>query len=352
MSKKRTLSLRRKRPNVVRSAGRLIAAFARRKPRGAKFRPGDPASGYYLDLEPSRPNRTQRLAAWTLGVPLLASPEHARSMLSAQSSNRRTAHPVSIAQLGIGAWQAHVASGASVTPWLDVVRDAAQWFADEMDGDGRIAYLWPLGHSFAIDPPWHSALAQGQGASLLVRAAATLSNGALLDAAVRAVRPLIGATDLVVPTPDGPVLQEYPTTPASHVLNGWIHALLGLYDVGVSAGDEASTEAFEEGTEVLMSRLPLYASSSNWSRYDLFPHRWEHVASPWYHRLHIEQLRVMQAITGRAEIGMIADMWERGIRSVGSWASAVTRKVIFLAVTARNTPPRPSPASDTTRDSL
>src|SRR6185503_20513502 len=66
--------------------------------------------------------------------------------------------------------------------------------------------------------------------------------------------------------------EEYPTTPSSFVLNGFMYALLGLYDlkmIKVSGG--ASIKAarlYEEGVESLKVLLPLFDTGSG-TMYDL-----------------------------------------------------------------------------------
>ena len=47
-----------------------------------------------------------------------------------------------------------------------------------------------------------------------------------------------------------------------------------------------------------------------WSRYDLFPHAVTNVASPAYHRLHIEQLKAMALLTDRPEFASAASVFE------------------------------------------
>ena len=122
------------------------------------------------------------------------------------------------------------------------------------------------------------------------------------------------ASPLVVETEEGPVLQEYPTDPPTHVLNGWINALWGLYDIANAGGKLAddARDAYQRGLEALAARLPLYNTGWNWSRYDLFPHAIVHVTSPFYHRLHVEQLRAMHDLDPRPMFAETADRWESG----------------------------------------
>jgi hypothetical protein len=141
----------------------------------------------------------------------------------------------------------------------------------------------------------------------------------------------------VVETDEGPVLQEYPTHPPAHVLNGWIFALWGLYDVAIAGGElsEGAHDAFSRGVDTLAARLPLYNTGWNWSRYDLFPHPLVHVTSPFYHRLHVEQLHALHALVPRQVFRETAERWESGARRPLARAHAVARKVAFRLVRPR-----------------
>jgi heparosan-N-sulfate-glucuronate 5-epimerase len=300
------------------------------------FVAGDVESGFYNDLR-----------AKPLGH---GSPAGASAAVAAMTVDRRLTNAVSVAQLGIGAWQL----SSAARDWLHVTAAASDWIAGEQDLDGRLAYLFPMSHTFHIDPPWYSAMAQGEAASLLVRASAALGRPELLDAAARAVRSLLDDRfGLVTKTPEGPVLQEYPTTPSSHALNGWISALWGLYDVGLAlsaAEDEGlrsvgtqSKQAFDLGARTLAARLQYYDAGLNWSRYDLYPHRIVHVASPFYHRLHIEQLRAMARLCpDLSSFGQVAERWAAGAHSPISRAYGVGCKIAFRMLNPRRGPDAPS----------
>jgi heparosan-N-sulfate-glucuronate 5-epimerase len=297
-----------------------LTALIRQPQLRGVFRPEDPLSGYYNDL--------------TM-IPLAqGSPEAARTRLREMTAQRRLANPVSIAQLGLGAWQLSVRQ----PQWLEVVRDVVNWIVAEHDDEGRLRYGFAMPHTYRLAAGWTCAMAQGEAASLLVRAADALDDPRLLDHARAVAIPLVESdSDLVSLTRDGPVLQEYPTEPPSHVLNGWIFALWGIYDVTHSGARwQEAASAFDSGVAALCARLPLYDTGWQWSRYDLFPHRIEHVTSPFYHRLHVEQLRALADLVGpRPELIETADRWERGLRNPAVRTLAVCRKVAFRLIERR-----------------
>lgn len=185
---------------------------------------------------------------------------------------------------------------------------ASQWLVRNQDERGG----WPirvtrkLGEGFrALEPGWYSAMAQGQAMSTLVRAYLLSHDPAFLSAALRATGPLKrspeqhGVKAVFMNKFDW--YEEYPTAPSSFVLNGFIYALIGLYDVAETAGDKLGREAgvlFSRGMESLKAMLPLFDTGSG-TVYDLrhfvlgtAPNvaRWD------YHTTHINQLQLLGSI--------------------------------------------------------
>ena len=282
-----------------------------------EFEPGRPESGYYVDLRPK---------AVSAAAPAEAA-EHLRA------TDRSRANPVSIAQLGLGAWQLL----ADDPSWTEVVLAAAGWLAGSLDPDGGLSYHFAMPHTYVVRPPWRSAMAQGEAASLLVRAAAVAGDDRFARAASSVCLPLLEpASPLVAATAEGPVLQEYPTDPPAHVLNGWISALWGLYDVAEAYDDDRAADAFAAGAETLAALLPRYCALGSWSRYDLFPHPVVNVASPFYHRLHIDQLRAMSRLAPEPAFERFATLWATGAASLPVRSAALARKVAFRLVRPRS----------------
>jgi peptidoglycan/xylan/chitin deacetylase (PgdA/CDA1 family) len=247
---------------------------------------------------------------------------------------------VATAQWGLGAFERYLHGEGTV--WLDGARGAAEHLLAHQQGDGRLAGGWPhlspYAHTFRIDPPWLSAMAQGEGASLLMRLYVETAEDRFAQAAVRALGPMS------VPVVEGGTLaelegfscvQEYPTDRPSCVLNGAIFALWGYYDVGRTLGDAEAAERFERLVTALASNLWRY-DIGYWSRYDLYPHPVANVASPAYHLLHIKQLRILHQQAPRPELGATASRFEAYRSSRVRRARAVGHKVVFRMVVPRN----------------
>lgn len=139
----------------------------------------------------------------------------------------------------------------------------------------------------------YSAMVQGQALSVLARAFSLTSNEKYLEAARRGLRFMLkpiqeGGT--YRNTPEGPILEEYPLHKPNTVLNGWVSALYGLYDVLLVDDQIDVRDALNAGLECFVAYLPGY-DAGYWSFYDTSGS----LASPYYHRVHITQLRAMEA---------------------------------------------------------
>jgi len=104
-------------------------------------------------------------------------------------------------------------------------------------------------------------------------------------------------------------LEEYIVDPPTHILNGFLWALWGIYDHWLATQDVASYTLFKRATATLVRNLHAY-DLGFWSLYEQSGTRLKMIASPFYHRLHIVQLRILHRMTGEDEFARVADRWE------------------------------------------
>jgi hypothetical protein len=235
-------------------------------------------------------------------------------------------------QWGLGSYERYLAGDGEV--WLAAALHLADRLVAEQctSGERRGAWLHHAPyHTFELTPPWLSGMAQGEGASLLLRLHRETGREELAAAALRALEPLS------VPTERGGALarlgtaglpEEYPTAPPSYVLNGLIFALWGWYDAAVALDDEGSRRAFEQALDGLAANLHRW-DNGYWSRYDLYPHPVPNVASPAYHELHLQQLDALERIAPRADIAAVRHRWEAYAASPVARTRALLAKVLF-----------------------
>jgi heparosan-N-sulfate-glucuronate 5-epimerase len=243
---------------------------------------------------------------------------------------------VYVAQFGLGAYERWVMGEGE--QWLQTAIEIARYLVAQQRTDGSWLNRADFEHTFPVKAPWRSGMAQGEGASLLVRVHTETGDATYADAARRALAPLGRAREDegTLAWIDGrPWPEEYPTRRPSYVLNGAIFAWWGMRDVGVGLGDADATAAFETGVDTLAATLPRFDTGS-WSVYSLYPHPVKNVASPFYHTLHITQLEATQRLAPRSEIEEIRRRWVAYRESPMLRRRAIAEKVLFRLVVPRN----------------
>ena len=172
-----------------------------------------------------------------------------------------------------------------------------------------------------LSPGWYSAMAQGQAMSLLTRMYRTTKNSAYLNSAIQALKLFNkNSSEHGVRTYflDRFIwFEEYPTTPSSYVLNGFIYALFGLYDLSqtcsVTKFEECSESSalFESGIKSLKQLLPFFDTGSG-TIYDLrhFSLKSAPNLARWdYHTTHINQLLYLNTILDDLTVQTTAKRW-------------------------------------------
>ncbi len=213
---------------------------------------------------------------------------------------------------------------------------ASDWLVDHLEQNQPGLWVW--NHHFdweyrtPLRAPWYSGLAQGQGISLLVRAHRETNSQSYMDAAERAFRSFLSPVDKggVSFTDERGDLwfEEYIVAPPTHILNGFIWAAWGVYDYSLAVGDPAAQNLFAAAVRTLCNSLAHY-DIGFWSLYEQSGTRLPMVASPFYHRLHIVQLRVMYLLTGEKVFIEFADRWEHYAGSRANRTRALCYKGAF-----------------------
>ena len=134
---------------------------------------------------------------------------------------------------------------------------------------------------------------------------------------------------LVALTEHGPVLEESPGEPYSHILNGWVYALWGLRDVALGIGDGDAGRMYDVSLACLRRTIDSY-DVGWWTRYSLYPHKLPDLAKPFYHNLHVDQMGILDRLTGCPEFAVAARRW-RGYRTPANRARAIAQKAAFVA---------------------
>jgi heparosan-N-sulfate-glucuronate 5-epimerase len=251
----------------------------------------------------------------------------------------RQYNPIAIAQYGLGNYNLLRRTGSAAR--RDNFLRVANWLVLHLEQNPQGLAVW--NHNFdweyrdTLRAPWYSALAQGQGISVLVRAyllgnKKDAGNSRYLAAAQRAL------ASFFKPVTEGGVtftdeqgdvwFEEYLVSPPTHILNGFIWAAWGVYDYFLATRDSSAQELFARAVRTLAHNLDRY-DLGFWSLYEQSGTRLPMVASPFYHQLHIVQLRVMHRLTCEDKFMRVAERWESYGRSRSKRTRALCYKSAF-----------------------
>ena len=216
------------------------------------------------------------------------------------ASGEKVYFPVAVFQYGFGAYDLYLQNGDERC--LKKFLECAKWAIDNQEPSGAWNNFF-----FSYPQAPYGAMAQGEGASIMLRVYKRTGEERYLHAAKRALDFMLKPLDqcgTCVYEQRMPVLMEYTHLPA--VMNGWIYAWLGLYDYVVVTGDNGYyKEMMDKSLEALEQRMPLF-TTNYWSKYDLA----KRIASPFYHHMHIALMQAMYQLTGHQIFNEYGQRWQ------------------------------------------
>ena len=223
-------------------------------------------------------------------------------------------NPVSIAQYGLYCYGELVGGNEELRqPFLR----QAQFLRSYQRQDGTLPYWNPFPR-YCENPPWISAMAQGEAASLFLRAYALTSERSYLDAALHAVESLKadvarGGASFI--RGNAVFFEEIASNEPVHILNGHLFAAFGVWELcRFGFGDSDLHRLHECAVQTLARWLPLF-DASGWSYYQLALNESgaRYYCPMNYHQYHIAQLYVYEAMTGVKAFGECARRWHAGL---------------------------------------
>jgi hypothetical protein len=247
-------------------------------------------------------------------------------------------NPIAIAQWGLGNYNNFCLGqrGGGKDERKKKFLAASDWLCAHLEPNSSGSWVW--NHHFnweyrsSLKAPWYSGLAQGQGISLLVRAYRETGSSAYLDAAERAFTSFLKSTSaggVTFTDARGNLwFEEYIVSPPTHILNGFIWAAWGVYDYFLATESSAARDLFAQAVLTLRANLDRY-DLGFWSLYEQSGTLLPMVASPFYHRLHVVQLRIMHRLTGDEIFARYADKWESYAHSRAKRTRALCYKSAF-----------------------
>jgi heparosan-N-sulfate-glucuronate 5-epimerase len=223
-------------------------------------------------------------------------------------NGRTDRHPVMICLWALG----HIERYRSeATPERrELIESTCRWLIESQQPDGSWRMPFPV-RSFGLPLGAPSAMIQGLAISVLIRGFVLFDDDRCLARAVDAMKPFhvpVSRGGVRTSEDDRPFYEEYPCLPPRHVLNGFLFAMWGLYDLVRLYQDEQAYSLWTDGLHTVVDWLPRF-DTGYWSLYHIGAGA-PNPSTPHYHRLHIEQLKVMTAITEHPVFDKYRHRWE------------------------------------------
>lgn len=123
-------------------------------------------------------------------------------------------------------------------------------------------------------------------------------------------------------------IEEYLVDPPSHILNGFIWGLWGVYDYAKWTGHTIATNLWKGCLRTLEARLGDF-DTGWWSLYESPWGATRMLASRFCRALHITQLRILHRLSGIDAFAARADIFEGQLRNRHYRLRALAEKTLF-----------------------
>lgn len=243
-------------------------------------------------------------------------------------------NPIAIAQYGLGNFNLYCQEGKK--EYFQKFIISADWLAEHLEKNEKDIFVWMHHFNFEyrdlLNAPWYSGLAQGQGLSVLVRAYTETREMKYLEAVQAAYEAFSHVIDeggvLFIDEDGNSWIEEYLVHPPTHVLNGFIWAAWGIYDYYLTTSSTHAENLYNDIIETIKINLHRY-DIGFWSLYELSGTKIKMLASPFYHSLHIVQLRILYQLTNEVIFHNYAEHWQGYQDNNLNKARAFLLKVVF-----------------------
>jgi hypothetical protein len=229
-------------------------------------------------------------------------------------NEREIFNPTVICQYALGLYDWMSDKGFKDEKLNDQFFTLADWLVQNQQQLNN-GYGWYLNYDipdYNIHAPWISALTQGEAISVLCRAFSLSKTNTYLDAAERALIPFeyhVVDGGLYNYFNDVMIFEEYPCQKPNIVLNGWIFAIFGFYDLSLLSLNPAAKKFYEISLDS-MEKIIDYFDVNYWSQYNLYHYPDLYLSSFKYHSLHIEQLKALYLISNKEFLKKTYTRWQ------------------------------------------
>ena len=243
-------------------------------------------------------------------------------------------NPIAIAQWGLGNYNLWL-NTKSKKNYNKFIK-CSDWLVENLELNKKGLKVWMHHFDFEyrdkLTSPWYSGLAQGQGISVLIRALKETGDkkyAIAIDEAYKSILVDVEAGRVNYTDLNGENwIEEYIVKPPTHILNGFLWTLWGVYEYSVYFKDSKSKILFDNFSDTILNNLDSY-DLGYWSKYEISNTKIPMIASLFYHKLHIIQLEIMFLITGDKNYRKYSIKWKKYSENKLFKIIAISHKIIF-----------------------
>jgi len=243
-------------------------------------------------------------------------------------------NPIAISQYGLGHYNLYKQTKHKEN--LDISIKQADWLVNNLETNKHGVKTWM--HHFdweyrdTLKSPWYSALAQGNGISLLVRIYIETKDEKYFKVAQQAFESLYILIEnggvLYIDKDNNSWLEEAIVNPPTHILNGFLWTIFGIWDYYLLTNEKKVKILFNRCVETIRNNLKFF-DIGFWSLYEQSGTKMKMLTSFFYHSLHIVQLNILYKITNESIFKQYADKWEKYKKNWLYRKIALVYKIVF-----------------------
>lgn len=211
-------------------------------------------------------------------------------------------NPTTIAQYALACYNNYIETGDDAVK--DIFLKQVQWLKTHYTviNDNTIGYKYDFPWArYGLSTGWYSGLAQGQIISVFARAYDLTGDKTLIPLMIKSKNLMllpIKKGGLMAHTPEGYIwIEEYPSEKPSLVLNGFVSAVVGLYDYMSFFPDDMNTKYYyKQCIDSLKKTIACY-DTGDWLVYDRYQDNLIIPVNEHYMRFQIKQMEQMYNIT-------------------------------------------------------
>lgn len=217
-----------------------------------------------------------------------------------------------------------------IDEYLQVLTSCLNKLIELESHEGELIF-WRENYSserYNLSANWASAMASGECLSFYLRMYQITNNSVLLEKAKKIINGFDIPTSkngIVYYDKDGDLwLEEYPSKPASRVLNGYIYALLGLVDYYRVTEDSRVKEKIDACFITLEKNISLF-DAGYWSYYDLY---YKELVKYYYQKnVHVPLLEVLYKLSGKKIFKHYAKKWKKNTHPLNTFFVQIMYRV-------------------------